>query len=130
VNYATPQLAAKKLREFQAAGRQDKGIYADRKASMVGLTLGSPSAEIGQALLNGIRHETQVSWSQYVPTRRDNIGHLITSVFLLAGFVLLFSFVAGVSFGGIRVLTKRFSPVPVFDRPSQIEIIQLHLSDR
>ena len=132
LSYVTPQLAAKKLREFQQTvqGQQEKGIYLDRKGSMIGLTLGAPTAEVGEALLRGIQHESQVTWSEYVPSRRDNIGHLVVNVFLLAGFVLLFSLVAGLSFGGVRILTKRFSPVPVFDRPSQMEIIQLHLSGR
>ncbi|MBI2815942.1 MAG: hypothetical protein HYX72_03285 [Acidobacteria bacterium] len=132
VSYATPQLAAKKLREFQQTvkGQQEKGIYLDRRGSMIGLTFGAPTAEAGEALLRRIRQETQVTWSEYVPTRRDNVAHLVLNVFLLAGFVLLFALVAGLSFGGIRILTKRFSPVPVFDRPSQMEIIQLHLSGR
>lgn len=135
VSYATPQLASKKLRAFQqlpavANPKDGNGVFLDRKGSLVGVVLGAPSSSAAESLLQGIRHENQVTWSQYVPTRRDNIGQLILNVFLLAGFVLLFALVAGLSFGGIRVLAKKFLPVPVFDRPSQIEIIQLHLSDR
>ena len=134
VSYATPQLAAKKLRAFQqlpaiAAAKDGDGIYVSRKGSLVAFVLDAPSAAVADGLLHSIHYQSEITWNQYVPTRRDNIGDLVLSVFLLAGFILLFSLVAGLSFGGLRVLTKKFLPMPIFDRPSQMEIIQLHLTD-
>jgi hypothetical protein len=38
--------------------------------------------------------------------------------------------VAGLAFGGFRLAIKRVFPNKVFDRPEQMEIIALHLSDR
>jgi uncharacterized protein DUF6599 len=133
VSYPTPQLAAKKLRAFQqlpaiSQAKQGSEIFVQRKGPLVGFVLDA-SASVAESLFNGIRYESEVTWNQFTPTRRDNIGELIVNVFLLAGFVLLFSIVAGLSFGGIRVFAKKFLPVPIFDRPSQVEIIQLHLSD-
>jgi hypothetical protein len=37
--------------------------------------------------------------------------------------------VAGIAFGGLRVLVKRFFPDSVFDRREAMEIISLHLDD-
>jgi hypothetical protein len=37
--------------------------------------------------------------------------------------------VSSVAFGGVRVALKRLLPGKVFDRPDQVEIIALHLSD-
>jgi hypothetical protein len=37
--------------------------------------------------------------------------------------------VAGIAFGGFRILMKRLFPDKIFDRPEQMEIIALHLSD-
>jgi len=37
--------------------------------------------------------------------------------------------VAGVAFGGLRVLIKRFFPDSVFDRREGTEFISLHLED-
>jgi hypothetical protein len=37
--------------------------------------------------------------------------------------------VAGVAFGGLRVLVKRLFPDSVFDRPEAVEFISLHLED-
>ena len=135
VSYATPQLASKKLRGFQqlpaiAQGKPGGAIYLQRKGPLVCLVLDSPNPSTADALLKRIQYQSDVTWNEYTPTRRDNIANLVMSVFLLAGFVLLFSLVAGVSFGGLRILSKKFSPVPIFDRPSQIEIIRLHLSDQ
>lgn len=134
VSYPTPQFAAKQLRSFEqvpaiAERKAANQLFFDRKGSVVGFVLDAPSQSVAQVLFGGIRHESQVTWSEYVPTRRDNIGQLVVNVFLLAGFVLFFALVAGISYGGIRVLAKKFLPFPIFDRPSQMEIIRLHLSD-
>ena len=36
----------------------------------------------------------------------------------------------GIAFGGVRVLTKRFFPGKVFDRPEDMEVLQLGLSGK
>jgi hypothetical protein len=38
--------------------------------------------------------------------------------------------VLGVAFGGVRVLAKIFFPGKVFDRPDQMEVLQLGLSGK
>ena len=38
--------------------------------------------------------------------------------------------VMGVAFGGVRVITKRFFPGKVFDRPEQMEVLQLGFSGK
>jgi hypothetical protein len=38
--------------------------------------------------------------------------------------------VAGLAFGGLRVLIKRRYPGRFFDRPENVEFISLHLSDK
>jgi hypothetical protein len=37
--------------------------------------------------------------------------------------------VAGVAFGGFRILMKRLFPDRLFDRPEQMEFISLHLAE-
>jgi hypothetical protein len=36
----------------------------------------------------------------------------------------------GIAFGGVRVLTKRLFPGKVFDRPENVEVLQLGLSGK
>jgi hypothetical protein len=52
--------------------------------------------------------------------------NIIILCFILIGFAL----VAGVAFGGLRILVKRLFPDRVFDRPDEVEFISLHLSER
>ena len=135
VSYATPQLAAKKLRSFQqlpavSQAKPGSEIFLQRRGPLVCFVLDSPAASTAETLLKNIRYQSEVTWNEYTPTRRDNIAHLVLSGFLLAGFILLFSLVAGLSFGGIRILSKKYLPIPIFDRPAQMEIIRLNLSDR
>lgn len=135
VSYATPQLAAKKLQSFQelpalSDKEESQRVFIERKGSLLAFVLDAPHQVAAQTLLDRIRYESSVTWSEYIPTRRDNLAHLLLTVFSLAGFLLLFAFVAGISFGGLRILAKKFLPFPIFDRPSQVEIIQLHLSDK
>ena len=60
-------------------------------------------------------------------SKRDNIGNLIVALFALIGIILFITLIFGIFFGGIRILLKRLFPDRVFDRPEDVEIIQLHL---
>ena len=136
VSYATPQLAARQLRSFQespapgATSQPLRDIYIRRKGSLLGFVLDAPAQATAEKLLDGIRYESVVTWNERVPSPQDNVGNLMMAAFLLTGFLLLVTLVAGVSFGGVRYLAKKFLPWAVFDRPSQMEIIRLNLFDR
>ena len=134
ISYPTPQIAAKKLQDFQnlpALSQKDNGktLFVERKSSLIAFVMDAPSLAATEKLLSSITYAADVTWDEYVPTRKDNVGVMMISIFQLAGFLLMFSFVAGLAFGGVRVLAKRFIPIPIFDRPSQLEIIRLNLRD-
>ena len=77
-----------------------------------------------------MNYEAEVTWNEATSlSKRDNIGNLIVAVFALIGIILLISLIFGVFFGGIRIVVKRFFPNRVFDRPEEVEIIQLHLEE-
>jgi hypothetical protein len=59
-------------------------------------------------LLSRVNYQATVSWSQYAPARPENIGDLILGIFTLAGVTLLFCLMAGLSYGGIRVVRRRY----------------------
>jgi hypothetical protein len=135
VSYPTPQFAAKKLQDFQSLPtltqpNNGKTLFIERKSSLVAFVMDAPDLAATEQLLGSITYAADVTWNEYVPTRKDNVGVMMMSIFSLAGFLLLFSFVAGLAFGGVRVLAKRFIPIPIFDRPSQLEIIKLDLRDQ
>ena len=77
-----------------------------------------------------MNYEAQVTWNEATSlSKRDNIGNLIVGIFSLIGILLLVGLIFGVFFGGIRVALTRLFPHTIFDRPEQVEIIQLHLKE-
>jgi hypothetical protein len=46
------------------------------------------------------------------------------------GVILMFALVAGIGFGGVRLVVKYFFPGRVFDRDTHVEILQLGLTSK
>ena len=132
VSYPTPQMAAKKLRDFEQTPPLGQGLplYMERKGSLLCFVLDAANSTLADVLFSQVNYEIAVTWNQYIPTPKDNFAEMMLNIFALAGFILLFAFVAGLSYGGVRFLAKKFSPIPIFDRPSQVEIIQLRIERR
>src|SRR3990172_2667466 len=104
-----------------AAIRFDLGA----EAALAHYRMGERMADTEQ-LLNRIGYETDIMWNEYVPAPGENAGSMMLAVLSLAGFVLLIALFSGLAFGGLRLVVKRFVPIPVFDRPTNLEIIRLH----
>src|SRR5215469_14060076 len=135
IGYPTPQIAAGQLKQIEAAQQMhllgDKQIATRRTGPILAILSGPVSAGDAKAFLSSINYDADVTWNQNTyATRRDNIANLIVGVILLAAIIGGISIVAGVAFGGFRLAIKRLFPNKVFDRPEQMEIIALHLSDR
>jgi hypothetical protein len=54
---------------------------------------------------------------------------LILNIVVLCAILAGLAIIAGVAFGGFRILMKRMYPDKVFDRPEQMEFISLHLTE-
>lgn len=135
IGYPTPQIAGEELRNIQAAQQKnllgDGQISARRTGPILVLVAGTLSPDGAKALLSAVNYDADVTWNQNTyHSLRDNPGNLIVGVIMLAAVVVGLSFVAGIAFGGFRVAVNRLFPNKVFDRPEQVEIIALHLSDR
>lgn len=136
IAYPTPQIAAERLRAVAgyrppAQGAPGNGLafLAKRTGPLVAVVAGEVSPAEAKSLLDQVNYDADVTWDERVYSSRDNIGNLVIGVFTLIGVLLLFTLVAGISFGGLRILAKRFFPDRVFDRSQDVEIIQLHLRD-
>jgi hypothetical protein len=129
--YPTPQIAGERLRALQnQATANPSALLARRTGPIVVVVTGTTNSADAKSLLNAVNYEAQVTWNEATSvSKRDNIGNLIIGIFGLIGILLLFGVIFGVFFGGIRVLVKRYFPDSVFDRPEQVEIIQLHLKE-
>ncbi len=141
VEYPTPQAAARKLEELgrwfplnpERNGPADlrNAVFARRKGSLLGLVAYSRSRELAVSLLNQIRYETQITWNEPSHKLTDpSISQIVVGAIVGTGFILLFALVAGIGFGGVRLVVKYFFPGKVFDRASHVEILQLGLSSK
>lgn len=132
--YATPQLAEQHLRHIQSAlstHPELAGTTVERKGSLLSLVLSPASESLAADLRNQINYETQVTWNEGSHTLTDPpwvsvLKNIFLGTFAFCGLAI----VLGLAFGGIRVLTKRFLPGKVFDRPQDMEVLQLGLSGK
>jgi hypothetical protein len=102
-SYPTPTIARERLAEMQKL----PAAIAKRSGPLVAVILSPPNADDAERLISQVRYQAAISWDQYVPSRRDNIGDLIVNAFIMIGILLAFSTVAGLAFGGFRVLARR-----------------------
>jgi hypothetical protein len=143
IYYPTPQLAIEHLRRIDAAhqlGQPQAGVstvensgqfFHKRSGFIVAIASGQVSESDAKSLLGLVNYEANVTWSQRTEDRdvRD-LYSLMLNVVILCGILGGLAIVAGVAFGGIRILMKRFYPDKIFDRPEQMEFISLHLAEK
>jgi hypothetical protein len=129
IQYPTPQIAGERLRALQSTEQSTSNPSLVRRTGpLVDVVTGAVGSGEARALLNSVNYEAEVTWNEATSmSKRDNIGNLILGVFALIGIILLISLIFGIFFGGMRILMKRVFPDRVFDRPEDVEIIQLHL---
>jgi hypothetical protein len=142
ISYPTPQLAAEHLRRIDAAHQlaqpqagvssvESAGSFFDKRTGpIVVIASGGVSDSDAKSLLGTVNYEANVTWSQPTedPQVRD-LYRLILNIVVLSGILAGLAVVAGVAFGGIRILMKRWYPDRVFDRPEHMEFISLHLTE-
>src|ERR1700687_1028701 len=142
IEYHTPQIAAERLRQIDAthqvtqqqpgvAAILDVGPFFDtRTGPIVVIAAGPLSKSEARSLISSISYEADVTWNEntYV-SKKDNLATFLFNAIVLCGIVVGLALVAGVAFGGLRVLVKRLFPDSVFDRREAVEFISLHLED-
>jgi hypothetical protein len=77
-----------------------------------------------------VNYEASVTWN--TPTDQHEVHDLymlILNVVILCAILGGLALVAGIAFGGFRILMKRWFPDKVFDRPEQMEFISLRLTE-
>jgi hypothetical protein len=143
ISYPTPQLAAEHLRRIEAAhGVTDSnhsgvstingsGTFFDKRSGpIVAVASGGISDSDAKSLLGMVNYEASVTWNTPTsdPQVRD-LYMLVLNIVILCAILAGLAIIAGVAFGGIRILMKRIYPDKVFDRPEEMEFISLHLTE-
>lgn len=133
IEYPTPQLAELHLRHLQRALHEAKlgTSSVERKGSLLSIVLETTSAEYAEKLRGAINYETEVTWNEPSTTATDPpITSTLVKIIIATMVLMGMAFVLGLAFGGVRVITKRLFPGKVFDRPAQMEVLQLGLSGK
>ncbi len=138
IYYPTPQLAADHLRRIDAAHQRQPGVsstenaggFFDRRSGpIVAIAAGPMSGSDAKSLLGLVNYEASVTWSEKTDHEVRDLYTLVFNIVILCAIVGGLAIVAGVAFGGIRILMKRLFPNKIFDRPEQMEFISLHLAE-
>jgi len=134
IDYPTPQLAEQHLRHLEqviSPAAKQAGTTIERKASLLSLVLKPSSVTYGNTLRRAVNYETEVTWNEPHQTVTDPpLLSTIAKIFVATGVFMVIAVVLGAAFGGVRVLAKIFFPGKVFDRPEQMDVLQLGLSGK
>ncbi|HMD16197.1 MAG TPA: DUF6599 family protein [Terriglobales bacterium] len=142
IEYPNSQIATERLRQIDAshqvtqqqpgvASIVDVGPFFDaRTGPIVVIAAGPLSRSEARSLMSSISYDADVTWNEntYV-SKKDNLANFLFNAIVLCGIVVALALVAGIAFGGLRIVVKRFFPDSVFDRREAMEIISLHLDE-
>lgn len=138
ISYPTPQIAADRLKAIESAHPQAQtgsdhaagNFLAKRSGPLLALVSGDISTSEAKSLLASVNYDADVTWNQNTFfSKKNNLANLLVNIIFLIAIMIGIALVIGIAFGGVRVLMKRLYPNRVFDRPEDVEIIRLHLSE-
>lgn len=140
ISYPTPQVAARRVPEIarafaanpaQRISSDRPAVFLRRTSSLVAVVAQTSSQSLADSLLANIHYQDVITWNEPRHTLTDPPwSQVVVGMFVGTGIVMLFAIVAGIGFGGIRLLVKFLLPGKVFDRPNQVEILQLGISSK
>jgi|HubBroStandDraft_2_1064218.scaffolds.fasta_scaffold14180_2 hypothetical protein len=134
LEYPTPNVAEQEIHHLEevlpaSAKLGEQNIL--RKGSLLSIVLSPSSPEYAASLREAANYETQVTWNEASQVATDPpITSIMVKIFIGTGVFMVAAVVLGIAFGGVRVVTKRLFPGKVFDRPNQMEVLQLGLSGK
>jgi len=101
--YPNQLIARQRLEDFN----KTPNLMAKRSGPLVAAVLGPSNNDAAESLLAQVRYKANLTTDEYVPTHRDNIGHLVIEAFELIGILLIFCAISGLAFGGWRLFRRR-----------------------
>jgi hypothetical protein len=138
-DFPTDQLATRQLAQlqkyFNVNGVNQAGgspvLFAKRSATLLAIVSGASSQAEANTLLDQIQLESDRSWNE--PTfqfKEPRIEMMIVGSIIGAGTICMFALIAGISFGGLRIVVKRVMPGKIFDTKRHLEVLQLGLGSK
>ena len=106
-------------------------LFAKRSVTLVAMVTGARSQAEADTLLSQIQTGTQITWNEPAfQFKEPSIEMMIVGSIIGTGTICLFALVAGLAFGGFRLLIKRVLPDKVFDRSSHLQVLQMGLCSK
>lgn len=130
IEYPTPQIAAEQVRAMQAQAASLPGgpFYFKRTGPIVAAVNGQVPSTEAESLLASVNYHAEITLNQSTkPNRKDNAAEFLVGLIMLTAAVVLFAFMFGFFFGGLKVAVARMFPNTVLDRTHAGEIIRLNL---
>ena len=140
IYYTNSQMAGAHLRRLDPAHQAEQAgvsvigntgsLFYKRTGPIIAIALGPASESDAKSLLGLVNYEASITRNEPTSNREvRDLYLLLLNIVILCAIVGGLAIVAGVAFGGFRILMKRWYPDRVFDRPEQMEFISLHLTE-
>jgi len=138
-DFPTPQAAQKKLGELQekfnfnnskpAAGTPP--LYGRRSLTILAIVSGAQTQAEADGILKLVSASAEVTWNEpNFEVTQPGIGTMIYGAIVGTGIICAFAVISGIAFGGFRLVIKRLLPDRVFDRSSQMQVLQMGLTSK
>ncbi len=138
-DFPTPQLAKQTLADLRKKfnvngsmpGIAPPALFAKRSLTLLAIVSGPSTQQEAAPLLDQVRPGTTLTWDE--PTfqfKEPSIFVMVAGTVIGTGIICVFALVAGLAFGGFRLLVKRILPNKVFDRSNHLQVLQLGLSSK
>jgi hypothetical protein len=138
-DFPTPQAAQKKLGELQQKFNLNRStsatgapaLDARRSLTLLAIVSGAQTQAEADALLQQISSTAEVTWNEpNFELTQPGIGAMIYGAIVGTGIICAFAVISGIAFGGVRLAVKRIFPGRVFDRSSQMQVLQMGLTSK
>ena len=138
--YPTQQLAADRYNELGKSlalnvdpelAKGKPAVFGTRSSALIALLSGVQSREKAAELLNQVHHTSEVTWNEPTQNFTDpSISNIVVGAIVDTGGIMLLALAASLGFGGFRLLAKFVVPGKIFDRNTDVEILQLGINSK
>lgn len=142
ISYPTPQIATQHLKILEAAHLANQqqqpgalpfaevGTFMDKRTGpIVAIAAGPYSESEAKNLLDSIHYDADITWNEntYLD-KKNNIANLVWNAAILSGILIGMGLIAGLAFGGMRILLQKMRPAARRGE-EEIEFISLGLEE-
>lgn len=106
-------------------------MFGTRSSALIALLSGLESRQAAADFLGQIHYASQVTWNAPSHDLTDpSISTIVVGAIVDTGAIMLLVIAASLGFGGFRLLAKFLAPGRIFDRNTEVEILQLGISSK